>query len=219
MKRLLIAAMMFIAVFAGGVSADTTTPAPVPNLDISKLTPEQQKALTDLAGTFTTDQSKASTILDALKNVTIDQTAVSGWAQAGTEAGKAVVNFTDQVKLPAADFMNSFVGQMIFLVLFMNYGGGKLASFGVDIGIFIVLTPIYLMFMHGVFRRFVLHMRIDENKRWLPIRSKKEGDELIVNDKDMPPVSVDMWEAFLGYFFIVITSMIYLHWLWPTWAP
>lgn len=184
-------------------------------LDVSKLTAEQQKALTDLATQFTANQTNVSSVLDAIKGLSIDQKTMSTWAVAGTEAGKAVANFTEEIKMPVGQVLDSFQGKVLFLMFFMNYGGGKLASFGLDVGLFLVLTPIFLLFMRGVFRRFVLHMRMDVNKKWTLFRSKAQG-EALVDPKEFP-TSVNTSEAVFGLAFIVVGSFFYFAWMWPAW--
>jgi ribonuclease D len=92
-------------------------------VDVSKLTPEQQKAVQAVANQMAEKRSDAPAILQAIQN--LDSSKIRGWAEAGTEAGKAVGNFAKEVAIPANAFLDSSVGKATFFLVFMNYGGGQ----------------------------------------------------------------------------------------------
>lgn len=215
MKSLLVA-ILFSLFAAFGALAQTSS------IDMTGMTPEQQKALQTMAEQLKSNQAAPATILEAIKSLDIDKETVSGWAQAGTEAGKAVTNFTNEIAVPAQEFLDSFIGKAVFLIVFMNYGGGKLASFFLNIGIFVVLTPIYLVFINQVFRRFVLHQRL-EGKAWFPVRTKEAGERIVGKEEGEPatvqdlPITVNTAEAVAGWAFVVVTTTFYLLTMWPTW--
>ena len=215
MKYLITALFVLLTSIAAPLAYADTPANTTQTLDVSKLTAEQQKALTDLATQFTANQTNVSSVLDAIKGLSIDQKTMSTWADAGTEAGKAVANFTEEIKMPVGQVLDSFQGKVLFLMFFMNYGGGKLASFGLNVGLFLVLTPIFLLFMRGVFRRFVLHMRMDVNKKWTLFRTKAQGEAPVSSDPRDPTVNTS--EALVGMAFIVVGTFFYFAWMWPAW--
>ncbi len=195
------------------------------SLDTSKLTAEERTALQTVLDKMVEDKSDAATVLEAIRTIDVNSEQFATWAQAGTEAGKAVSNFTKEIGATANEFLDSFPGKAIFLIVFMNYGGGALASFFLDIAIFVCLTPFFIYFMNRVFRRFVLHQSYDVTKpkgeRWFKLPGRgadgTKVEKVFTDDKGNGGIEVDVFEAILGWFFTVIGTMLYLSQLWPTW--
>lgn len=188
-------------------------------VNVSNLTPEQQKAVQAVANQMAEKKSDAPAILQAIQN--IDSTKVRGWAEAGTEAGKAVGNFAREIGVVAQTFLDSFVGKATFILVFMNYGGGKLAQFMFNVFAFIALTPLFSFFVWKVFKRFVLQVTTTTEKklhanpfyrliRFNEVTSKTEKIEY--DDKDYR-----FWSPIVGWIFIVVSSFVYFGFMWPRW--
>jgi hypothetical protein len=188
-------------------------------VNVSNLTKEQQSAVQDVANQMAEKKSNAPAILQAIQN--IDSTKVRGWAEAGTEAGKAVGNFAKEIGVVAQTFLDSFVGKATFVLVFMNYGGGKLAQFAFNVFAFVALTPLFSFFMWKVFKRFVLQVITTTEKKlhtnpfyrligFNEVSSKIEKVEY--EDKDYY-----FWSPIVGWGFIALSSFIYFGLMWPKW--
>lgn len=187
-------------------------------VDISKLTPEQQSVVQTIANQMAEKKSDAPAILEAIQN--IDSTKVKGWAEAGTEAGKAVGNFAKELAVPVQMFLNSYIGQATYLLVFMNYGGGKLTQFMFDALVFVALTPLFSFFMWKVFKRFVLQVVTTTERRYNAntfyrfigfneVTTKTEKVAYDSNDS--------FWSSIIGWVFIVGCSLLFFHNMWPHW--
>jgi hypothetical protein len=216
LKQTFTAALLAVLMLSGMANAQS--------IDTSKLTTEERAALETVFNQMAEDKSTATTVIEAIQDINVSSEAFAKWAQAGTEAGKAVSNFTKEIGATANEFLDSFPGKAIFLIMFMNYGGGALATFFLDIAIFVCLTPFFLYFINRVFRRFVLHQSYDGRKpkgeRWsfLPGRGHDTAREETI-EIDGAKMKVSTTEAVFGWVFIVVTTMVYLSYLWPTWTP
>lgn len=190
-------------------------------VDVSNLTPEQQQAVQSVANQMAEKKSDAPAILQAIQD--IDSTKVRGWAEAGTEAGKAVGNFAKEIGVVAQTFLDSFVGKATFFLVFMNYGGGKLAQFAFNVFAFVALTPLFCFFMWKVFKRFVLQVVTTTEKKYHPnpfLRfvgfnevTKKTEKVNFDGDENIP----SGWLAVAGWIIIAGSSIIYFINMWPKW--
>lgn len=191
-------------------------------IDVSELTPEQQSAVQVVANQMAEKKSDAPQILEAIQN--IDSSKVSGWAEASTEAGRAVSNFAKEVGVVAQTFLDSSIGKMAFFLVFMNYGGGKLAQFAFDIFAFVGLMPFFCFFMLMIFRRFVLQVVVtsetsyNENPllRFVGFNKVTKRVEKVTYGEgrgDIPPG----WQAFLGWVIIVVSTVLFIKLMWPVW--
>lgn len=206
---------LLIATMASPVFADTT-----PTVDVSSLTAEQRNAVQAVANQMREKKSDAPAILQAIQG--IDKDTVRGWAEAGTEAGKAVSNFAKEIGAASGDFLNSFIGKAVFILAFMNYGGGKLLQFFMNIAWFISLTPIFLYVMYRTFQRFVLQITIVKEVKYNPnIFLRLLGvNEKTVRSEKMPGVKDpdgDNIAPVFGWSMILIGHILYFWALWPTW--
>jgi hypothetical protein len=189
-------------------------------VDVSKLTDEQKKALQSVANQMAENKSNTSQILEAVKS--IDAKDVKNWADAGTEAGKAVANFTREIGVVTTEFLNSFPGKTTFLLLVMNYGGGKMAQFVLNTFIFVTLLPVFTWLMCRVFKRFVLQTRtlvtiVYNPNPWLRfvgINTVTKTDEAVKFDND----SDNFWAAVLGWALIAVSTFCFFGLLWPKWV-
>lgn len=222
MKTFLLSVLLFLSVVVTPAFADNGSNgnSSAATMDVSSLTPEQRKAVLAVANQMKEQKSDASAIMQALQGV--NKESVQGWAEAGTEAGKAVSNFAKEVGAVTTDFLNSFIGKATFILVFMNYGGGKLLKFSMDILWFISLTPIFLCFMYRVFQRFVLQIVVTKTVKYNPnVFLRLLG----VNDKTttvetMPGLKDDDGSNLLpviGWAFIAVCSLAYFVLMWPKW--
>lgn len=224
MKTFLLCISLFLSMFVTPTFADdgtgTNKASSVVTMDISSLTPEQQAAVLAVANQMKEQKSDAPAIMQAIR--TMNKDSIQGWAEAGAEAGKAVSNFAKEVGAVTTDFLNSFIGKATFILVFMNYGGGKLLKFSMDILWFISLTPIFLYFMYRVFQRFVLQIVVTKTVKYNPnvfFRLLGVNDKTVIVEK-MPGLKDDDGFNFLpvlGWAFIVGCSLAYFGLMWPKW--
>lgn len=218
MKGLLFTICITLVVAVMSPAFATNAVQPV-NVDISTLTPEQQRAVQAVANQMKEKKSDAPAIMQALQGVNKD--TIRGWAEAGTEAGKAVGNFAKEIGAVATDFLNSFIGKATFVLVFMSYGGGKLLKFGMDIIWFVALTPFFLYFMYKVFQRFVLQVVVTKEVKYNPnvlLRLLGVNEKTIKVDKALPPDDKDFfWYPIIGWVFIVFCNVVYFSQMWPRW--
>lgn len=188
-------------------------------VDVSNLTKEQQLAVQAVANQMAEKRADAPSILQAIQN--IDSTKVRGWAEAGTEAGKAVGNFAKEIGAVATDFLNSFVGKATFVLVFMNYGGGKLAQFAFNVFAFVALTPLFSFFMWKVFKRFVLQVVTTTEKKYNvnPFYRFIGFNEVVTKTEKVEyrDNGYHFWSPVLGWLFIVVSSMFFFTGMWPRW--
>lgn len=188
-------------------------------VDVSKLTPEQRLAVQAVANQMAEKKSDAPAILQAIQN--IDSTKVRGWAEAGTEAGKAVGNFAKEIGVVAQTFLDSFVGKATFVLVFMNYGGGKLAQFAFNVFAFVALTPLFSFFMWKVFKRFVLQVVTTTERKYNanPFYRFIGFNEVSTKTEKVPydDENFRFWTPVLGWAFIFGGSIIFFMNMWPRW--
>ena len=188
-------------------------------VNVSNLTPEQQKAVQAVANQMAEKKSDAPAILQAIQN--IDSTKVRGWAEAGTEAGKAVGNFAKEIGVVAQTFLDSFVGKATFVLVFMNYGGGKLAQFVFNVFAFVALTPLFFFFMWKVFKRFVLQVVTTTEKKYNanPFLRFLGFNEVVARTEKVEYNDEDrrFWSPIVGWVFIIGSSLIFFTNIWPHW--
>lgn len=191
-------------------------------VDVSNLSPEQQQAVQAVANQMAEKKSDAPAILKAIQN--IDSNKIRGWAEVGTEAGKAVGNFAKEIGVVAQTFLESFVGKATFVLVFMNYGGGKLAQFVFNVFAFVALTPLFGFFMWKVFKRFVLQVITTTEKKYNTnpflrfvgfneVTTKTE--KIQISGADNMPSG---WQAVFGWAVIFFSSVVFFYNLWPRWA-
>ena len=200
--------------FSSWSLAQSNTPA----VDVSKLTPEQRSAVQAVANQMAEKKSDASEIIKAVQN--IDSAKVRGWAEAGTEAGKAVGNFAKEIGAVATDFLNSFVGKATYFLIFMNYGGGKIAQFGFNVFAFIALTPVFIFFTLKVFKRFVLQTVTTTEKKYNtnPFLRFFRFNEVTTKTEALEYSSSDsFWLSIGGWISIIVCSFLYFGTMWPRW--
>ena len=188
-------------------------------VNVSNLTKEQQLAVHVVANQMAEKKSDAPAILQAIQN--IDSTKVRGWAEAGTEAGKAVGNFAKEIGVVAQTFLDSFVGKATFLLVFMNYGGGKLAQFAFNVFAFVALTPLFIFFMWKVFKRFVLQVIITTEKKYNtnPFYRFIGFNEIATKTEKVPydDENFRFWTPVIGWVFIIASSILFFVNMWPRW--
>ncbi len=191
--------------------------AQVAQLDVSKLSPEQRQALTEIAKGMETKETNVPEIIDALK--TVDASTAKEWAEAGTEAGRAVANFAKEIGVVAKDFLDSFVGQVLFVLIAINYGGGTILQYTIDLFFFLLVTPVFAMFMYRLFRFYVLKTRVTYEIKYhsnpffrvLGFNEKTRKEEL----KDQADADVSLGTSVVTVIFIAILTVSYFAGLWP----
>jgi len=212
-----ILAVVLVAFFAcSSLAAEKARPTAV---DVSRLTPEQQQAVQAVANQMAEKSVEAPAIIAAIQS--IDKDKLKGWAEAGTEAGRAVSNFAREIGVVAGEFLNSFVGKATFLLVFMNYGGGKLANFAFSVMLFMALTPLFALFVWKLFKRFVLQVSTTSDTKynqnpWLRFcgfNEKTSRTESVKYEDE----NFRFWTPVIGWVFIFVSSWIYLANMWPKW--
>ena len=187
-------------------------------IDVSNLTKEQQSAVQAVANQMAEKKSDAPAILQAIQN--IDSTKMRGWAEAGTEAGKAVGNFAKELGVVAQTFLDSFVGKATFFLVFMNYGGGKLAQFAFNVFAFIALTPLFCFFMWKIFKRFIMQVVTTSEKKCHAnpfLRFIGFGETIVKTDVYEYASGDGVLICCLGWVFIFGSSVTFFHNMWPRW--
>ena len=187
-------------------------------VDVSSLTKEQQSVVQAVANQMAEKKSDAPAILEAIQN--IDSAKVRGWAEAGTEAGKAVGNFAKEIGVVAQTFLDSFVGKATFVLVFMNYGGGKLAQFAFSVFAFVTLTPLFSFFMWKVFKRFVLQVvtTTEKKKNANPfLRFVGFNEVTIKTEKLEYDTNESYWLCIWGWVSVIVCSLLFFWLMWPRW--
>ena len=227
MKKMLAPLLVLTMVVPTATFAQQATVANSEQVDLSKLNPEQRQALNTIAGQMIENKSNTAQVVEAVQN--LDASKVRGWAEAGTEAGKAVGNFTREIGLVAKDFLSTGVGQATFLLMFMNYGGGPLAQFVFDIFVFLLTLPFFLRFMWLVFQRYVLRLTVTYTKTYNPnpllrfvgfnekTKTVQAAPAYVIKDSARNDLDISGWIAAGAAISIAILTAVYLHSLWPTW--
>lgn len=190
------------------------------NVDVSKLTPEQKHALNVVIKEMSEEKSDAPAIIKAIEN--IDQEKIHGWAEAGTEAGKAVGNFAKEIGVASGKFLNTFVGKATFFLVFMNYGGGKLTQFIIDCVLFLALVPFFFFFMLKIFKRFVLGVITTSKVKYnnsimyrLLGSNEVEKETHKVSYSDRHGDNYTFWTPVAGWIIILISSILFFGSFWP----
>lgn len=216
-----VVAMVFLfAIFLSPPMVCATEQTTTTVVDISGLTPEQRRAVETVAAQMKEKKSDAPAIIQALQD--IDKDKLRGWAEAGSEAGKAVANFAKEVGIVAGEFLDSFVGKAVFVLVFMNYGGGKILQFGVDLALFTALTPIFLFFMWKVYQRFVLGVIVIKDVKYNPnpfarLLGFNEETKRIEKASGIKDSDGDDWIVVIGWVLIVVCTILYFWNMWPKW--
>lgn len=189
-------------------------------VDISALTPEQQQAVQAIAGQMRDKKSETPQILQTLQGIDKDQ--IKGWAEVGTEAGKAVSNFAKEIGAPVSEFLGSGVGKAVFVLAFLNYGGGKLLNFFMNIAWFVSLTPIFLYVMWKTFQRFVLQVVVLKEKKYNPniflrLFGVNEKSCKVENRPEIKDDEGNNIAPIFGWFCVAGFSFLWLWLMWPKW--
>ena len=187
-----------------------------------RLTPQQRQAIQAITDQIVKldEKSETAEILQAIQG--INKEDIRGWAEAGTEAGKAVGNFAKEIGVLAKDFLNTFVGKATFFLVFMNYGGGKLAQFGFNVIAFVALVPLFSLFMWQTFKRFVLllittkEVTYNANPllRFIGFNQKTTKTESIRHKEETYNIVMPII-AWVGIF---ICTLILFGIMWPNWS-
>lgn len=209
---------MYFVLFSSFAFAQTNTSSG----NAQSLTPQQQQAIQAITDQIVKldEKSETTKILQAIQG--INKEDIRGWAEAGTEAGKAVGNFAKEIGILAKDFLETFVGKAIFFLVFMNYGGGELAQFGFNVIAFVALLPLFCFFMWQTFKRFVLLLVTTKETtynanpllRFIGFNQKTTKTESVrhreeIHNSVMPII------AWIGIF---ICTLIFFGITWPNWS-
>jgi hypothetical protein len=198
----------------------TTLFAQQTQVDVSRLTEEQRQALQQVANQMAEDDPDTSDILEAVRNIDAEQ--VQNWAEAGTEAGRAVANFSREVGVVAGEFLDSDVGKTAFVLLTLNYGGGAIVQYVLDVALFVALLPVFIWLMCRVFKRFVLQVTtlVEREYHQSPLYRFIGFNKVTKKDQavDYDDEAWKFWSSVLGYVIIFVSTLSFFGTLYPAWV-
>lgn len=129
-------------------------------IDTDHLTKEQIELLT----TKPKQEVSTSSMIDKAKETvdTINSIDTSSWAEKGTEAGKAFINFSKELGMGAVDFATSGTGMLITLGLLAYFFGYKVVA--ISFALFLSLMAYkFTKKLFGKTEKVVVSEKTDKN--------------------------------------------------------
>lgn len=190
------------------------------------LTAEQQQTLQEIANKMKSKPTEAEQVLKLVESVDVNK--LQQWSELGTETGKAVANFAREIGVAAQEFLNTFVGKVIFFILAMKYGGGQIVSYFTWLFAWCIFTPFVMYAIWRGFKRYTLGIETylsksePEEKLWLRLLGfKKKTYEYKVSElknKSGDILADEMCARLLSLVFCLACLIIWFKVCSPSWS-